>query len=292
MCPKISLHKIVSGLLALCLAGSTFVQADEKVGSFPVIPGWTLTVNPIVYTPDNLWDVIDGAADAFLSYEFEELHIGEYMNADSIDVRVELYKHSTPVNAFGIYSQERKPEYNYLDLGTEGYMEEGVLNMLCGRYYVKLSSHRTGPEGSAALQTTARSLDSHLGQEKGFPRLLALFPREGKAKKSESYIADSYLGYSFLRKAFVAQYGRSGKIQLFLMQFDSPEAAREALELYMKAITHPSRTVQEGKRTLDDPNNGKVGILLKGRYLSGVTNCADARAREGYLRTWDSRIKD
>ena len=34
--------------------------------TFPEIKGWKLIVEEKVYTAENLWDVIDGAADLFL----------------------------------------------------------------------------------------------------------------------------------------------------------------------------------------------------------------------------------
>jgi len=237
----------------------------------------------MVYSPDNLWNIIDGAADAYLLYGFEDLHIGEYLSPDSVDVRAELYRHSSAANAFGIYTQERKPEYNFIDVGTEGYIEDGVLNFLCGTHYVKLTSHTMGSKGLAALRTVAASLVSYLHQEKGFPPQLAFLPSEGQIRRSESYIADSYLGYSFFHSAYVAQYDDGGKTQLFVMEFESPAAARSALERYMKTLNSPGGQVRDGKYTLADPNNGTIGVLLERQYLCGVVNCGKEKTRAKHM---------
>ena len=103
---------------------------------FPKIPGWQISEEDQVYDANNLWDIIDGAADLFLEYYFVDLHTARYINTDSIEVKVELYRHNSPVNAFGMYSQERDPGYHFIQVGVQGYIEEGVLNFLDGVYYI------------------------------------------------------------------------------------------------------------------------------------------------------------
>ena len=277
------MRKILSTLILLTGIGMAPVLVAQDRTLLPSIPGWALAADSTVYTPDNLWNIIDGAADAYLLYGFVDLHIGEYVNADSVGVRAELYKHSSSANAFGIYSQERKPEYGFIDMGTEGYAEDGVLNFLCGTYYVKLTSHTMGAKGLAALHTVAERLVTVLHQQKGFPPQLFLLPAEGKIKRSESYIADSYLGYSFFRSAYVAQYDSGGRTQLFIMEYDSPAAAQKALKRYLETLGTQNKQIADGMFTLADPNNGTVGMLLRGQYLCGVVNCENGGARDLHL---------
>ncbi len=131
----------------ILLVGLLFASggwAQEGASLFPIVPGWTVTTDTTVYTPDNLYDLIDGAADVYLSYGFTDLHLANYRDGKGTEVRVELYRHNTPANAFGIYSQERKPDYHFISVGAQGYRDEGVLNFLAGRYYVKVSTHAPG----------------------------------------------------------------------------------------------------------------------------------------------------
>ncbi|MZP56855.1 MAG: hypothetical protein GT600_15540, partial [Bacteroidales bacterium] len=46
--------------------------------TFPELNGFRKSEKYPVYTPENLWDFIDGAADGFLSLGFIDLHIAEY----------------------------------------------------------------------------------------------------------------------------------------------------------------------------------------------------------------------
>ena len=54
----------------------------------------------------------------------------EYVNDRKASVIIDVYRHATPRDAFGIYSQERLPNANYLDTGVQGYYEKNALNVL------------------------------------------------------------------------------------------------------------------------------------------------------------------
>ncbi len=168
-----------SVLVVLSLWGT--VRGQEASSPFPSVAGWVMTPDTAVYTPDNLYDLIDGAADVYLSYGFVDLHLADYRRSDGTEVRVEVYHHSTPANAFGIYSQERKPDYHFIPVGVQGYKDEGVLNFLAGPYYVKISTHATGPGANQALAVIAQASAAHLRQDTAFPAPLRLFPPGGRS---------------------------------------------------------------------------------------------------------------
>ena len=82
-------------LLFIILVSGTAVCQQSL---FPEIPGWNVNVENEVYDANNLWDIIDGAADLFLEYSFIDLHTARYINADSVEVRVEVYRHNSPIH--------------------------------------------------------------------------------------------------------------------------------------------------------------------------------------------------
>jgi hypothetical protein len=234
-----------------------------------------------VYTPANLWDLIDGAAETFLSYGFDNLHIAEYLNDDSIDVRVELYHHSSAANAFGIYATERKPDYHFMTLGTEGYFDEGIVNFLAGEYYAKLSSHRSGAIALGALEKVARAVDLHLRQPKGWPAGLDLLPLDGRVPNTEGYIAENYLGYSFLRTVFTAQYGGKEGFQIFVIETAGSDRAEEIVQKLAAAA--PGKQINPGVFRLADPNSGAIVVVRHGRFVSGIVNPPGKEEEERYV---------
>jgi hypothetical protein len=248
---------------------------------FPDLDGWRLTVDSTVYTPSNLWDLIDGAAETFLSYGFKNLRVAEYINDDSVDVRVELYRHSSSTNAFGIYATERKPDYHFISIGTQGYFDSGILNFLAGEYYAKLSSHRSGAKTQVALEKVARAVDLHLGQPRGWPAGLGSLPVEGRIPNTESYIAENFLGYSSLKSAFTAQYGEKEGFQIFVIETAGTDQANAIVQKLVSAA--PGKQTAPGVFRLSDPNSGVIVVVQRGRLVSGIVNPPGTREEERYV---------
>ncbi len=257
---------------------------------FPAVAGWRIAPPPgdSVYTPDNLWDIIDGGAELFLSYGFVDLHIMEYADPAGTDVRVELYRHDSRTNAFGIYSQERNPGSHFLEIGTQGYVEDKVLNFLCGVYYVKISSHREGKEGIDAMLLIGRRVAEHLQQKPGWPGELAFLPAEQRLPNTESYVAENFLGYRIFHSAFTARY-ESG-CTLFIMDFESPSRARAVAGAYMKTVGRPQEFPEGQITDISDPHSGSIAMLLQGRKVCGAFGAGGQVLAHHYLTLLESRL--
>jgi hypothetical protein len=283
-------HTAAVAIALLFLCGS--VATTGGVGSlFPEIPGWKLMEEETVYGPDNLWDAIDGAADLYLEYSFVDLHIGRYSKSDDLEIKVELYKHGSLADAFGIYSQERNTDYHFIDLGTQGYVDKGVLNFLCGTYYVKISTLQSGKDAQEALLMIGRKVEEHLNQPKGWPEPLRMLPSSGKETNSEQYIAKNFLGYGSLGGAYVASYIGKTPFKLFIIQRASPAEAKQILDDYVNALPKGAATEGEGGRfEVRDPHHGRLEILLKNRYLAGLVGCSGSGMCEKYLKGLEANL--
>ncbi len=270
--------------LAIILSVATsFPQTVSTAPTFPDLDGWTLWRDSTAYAPDNLWDLIDGAADLFLVYGFENLHVGEYRRPDSVDVRVEVYQHSSGENAFGMYSQERNPEYRFLEVGTQGYLESEVLNFFKGKYYVKCSTHGRGHGAQEALTTVARAVADHLKGTKEWPTILRLLPPAGRVPNSEVLIARDFLGYSFFPSVATARYGKDPPLQLFAMPFEQDQQASDALEKFVGVMPRDSIRTEGGYTLINDPLNGRIALVRQGHRLGGVLGCRDRSTELHYL---------
>jgi hypothetical protein len=257
-------------LLAICtltLATSSLPAQDNL---FPTIPGWRLTIDSTVYTPRNLWNLIDGSAELFLSYGFVDLTIGQYMMPDSLDVRVEAYRHASPTFAFGIYASERKPDYQFIEVGTQGYQESGILNFLSGEYYVKLSTHSSGTRANAAIRMIAIMMASALDRPREWPAGLRLLPMEGRQANTEAFVAQNFLGYSFLENAFSALYGKGDGFLIFVIECPKKADADVAVKKYRAVV--PAASPRYGGTRFQDSNNGPVTLLQKDNFLFGLVN--------------------
>ena len=276
-------------ILFLCWAlGATLLftvaRAEARIVPFPEMSGWEQPGKPQTYSPETLYECIDGAADLYLSYDFQELRVAEYTNAQKASVTVEIYRHATPTQAFGIYSQERLANAKLLNIGAEGYQEPTVLNFVTGSYYVKISGYETGAEDEKIMLAFGRKMEEILGGKTPLPDILSAFPQEGLKQHSEKFISKNFLGYSFLHSGFTADYELSGKpFKIFAIEGKDQDDCRSMIEKYLRETRTPGEPA-EGLHRLKDRHHGDVDLFWKGRFIWGTLNLDDPNLRSKYLK--------
>ena len=259
---------------------------------FPSVNGWKQAGDIQTFNPNTLYEYIDGGADLYLAYDFEELKVAEYQNAQKASVTVEVYRHRTPTHAFGVYTQERVPGANFVDVGIQGYQEMHALNFLSGNAYVKITSFDTGTEDQTILMTFAEAVAANLGDKGAFPSVLALFPGEGKVRNSEKFIARKFLGYPFLHSAFSADYILSGRtFRLFIIEGKDQEECRGMVEKYLAQLGMREKTAAEGQYTLSDAYHGEVELHWRGARIWGILDLGDPSLRTKYIRLFEEELR-
>jgi len=282
-------------LIYLMAAMETSLAASSPGGKssfFPEIEGWKQTGEILTFSPRKLYDYNDGAADIYLTYGFQELKVAEYQNEKKASVTVEIYRHETPTQAFGIYSQERLGNANFLDIGAQGLMEKNSLIFTQANYYVKIDSSDTGAEDEEVLLAFAKGVAKKLGEKGSLPAILSAFPEEGKRKNSEKFIAKNFLGYSFFLSGFTADYDLSGKkFKLYVMEGANPEDCRNMIQKYLEKIQKPRENLAEGRYTIPDPYHGEMDFAWKGKYIWGVLNLDEPVLRSKYLKVFEEALQ-
>jgi hypothetical protein len=279
------LFAITAVVFVLCAPN---VMAQQRV--FPDVEGWKLGQEEQVYNPNNLFDVIDGAADLYLEYDFVDLHIGRY-EKEELEIKAEIYKHGSSVNAFGIFSQERFADYHFIDLGVQGYLEKGALNFLSGIYYVKISTIQEGPAAQNGMLLIAKAVEKHLQQSSVWPAMLAVFPTETKKANTEQYVAKSFLGFASLNCVFVTSYDAGSAFKAFVMKFGTPEDALNTLASFENALPkNVTRKEIRGKQEIQDPNNGLIEVVQKGNYIFGVVSSEVGESHDTFLNEFGKKL--
>lgn len=243
--------------------------------TFPELEGWNKG-GVASYLPHNLFEYINGAAEVYLSYDFQKLLTLTYQNEKNQSITVDVYQHSNPNTGFGIYSQEKPEQGDFLEIGTQGYYETGVLNFFKGTYYVKLTGFDLNENDRSWLEKTARLLDKNLEGQPVFPEIISCFPEKGKIRNSERYILKNYLGHSFLNSAFVADYKMNDdKFQIFIMETGSSSEAESLVRSYLNFLEN-----KNVKYVIDDSNihrfqdpyyrsSGTMGFQWKNNIIWG-----------------------
>jgi hypothetical protein len=258
---------------------------------FPEIRGWEVQIDKEIFTTANLYELIDGAADLYIQYGFQQLNIATYRCDDDIEVRVELYHHDLPENAYGIYASERMSDYNFIPLGIQGYTGEGILNFLTGEYYVKIMSTGRKNAGEGNLRYIAEKIIDNLKQNNSWPAEIGFFPDEGKIYMSDGYVAKNFLGYGFLHAAFTARYNIDGGFTLFIIH-DKAKGAAGMLDKYLSMMKEDKIRRQDEVYIVNDFFNGDIYMYLINDFIVGVMNTRNEKTALTYIKKTAEKIKN
>jgi hypothetical protein len=237
---------------------------------FPSVENWNLKEEVKEFNSDNLWELINGAADMYFRYNFESLLFGVYESDKAEEINVYIYKQADPASAFGIYTQERGDAFTNNGIGTEGYTIDEAVIFLKGQYYVKLYSNNEGTVES--ILEIAQKISENIPGEAILPAELELLPQENQVKHSASYVPKEFLGYGFMPAAFVADYNTENeKYQVFILSLNSKEDCIQTIDKYLafakQSIDYKENTPIE----IADKYNGSVFILWRDNQLFGIT---------------------
>jgi len=254
------------------LAMLAVVPGAGDVGLLPQVAGWKLASPPARYTDENLFEYIDGGAEAFLQFDFQDLVAASYVNAKKIEVTVDIYHHRDADRAFGMYTQERRPGSTKMPGGLEGIAAEDNLQFVAGAYYVKLAL----PEGGdrSLLPMFARKIAAKIPGRREPPAVLQAFPAKGKQPRAEKLAARDFLGHAFLHDAAAVPYQSDGAhFRLFVVAGKDDSDVRNMVAAYRALAKLAKADVpREGLATLKDPLNGEVLLAWKGRWLWGAVD--------------------
>jgi len=267
-------------------------RVEAKDFKFPEITGWKQSGEIQTFIPKTLYEYINGAADLYLIYDFQELKVAEYQNEKKASVTIDVYRHITPTHAFGIYSQERLPNANFINVGTQGYVEEEILNFIVGPYYVKITGYKIESGGQEVLISFAKKVAENLKEKGTLPALLKSFPLDGKVKNSEKFINKNFLGYAFLHSAFTADYELSGKkFKLFVIEPADKTECKNMIQKYAEQTGKAEKNVIEGRHLIPDPHHGEIELHWQGAYLWGILNVNDPELRSKYLKLFKEGLQ-
>jgi hypothetical protein len=172
---------------------------------------WELYDTVMQFTPENLYQHINGRAEYYLAYDVIGLTFASFEksidedfreNGDISFIDLSIYDMGTPTNAFGVFSGERPLEASRLKLGRDAYRMGANHYILQGQYYIQIIAADDTDElrqvcMDLAEKVTAFLQDSSLGE--GF--------RVGKSGFSERNLLGGKVGVSRRERATSEEKG-------------------------------------------------------------------------------------
>lgn len=277
-------YKFLSPIVLFLMITASGVGA-EKYNSpslqslLPQLSNWAMTEEPSTYFPENLFEIINGAAEIYLAYDFKELIVSQYSQKGSeTSMAVEIYEMSNNTNAFGIYGAERYPDNNFVTIGIQGYVEEGILNYLVGKYYVKLMCFEGSNRSGEYLELFAKAIVEKTQGQTTFPSLLNHFPKEGLVANSEKFILKNVMGYSFLHDGYLSNY-KVGDFEFdsFIIQGRNEEDAQMMLDRYLEAKKSQPIEKTESMVSIKDRYYDLIFLSRVGNHICGVMKIEEGK---------------
>ena len=237
-------RQIIGWLLifALLLAGCT-AKSTSLTDVFPgmdAFPDWTPTRDVEIFDRENIYDLVNGQAEAFFVYGFEQVAVRNYENAEGAVLGVEVWELAAPADAYGLFTTSISGEP--VTIGNEGDADPGRrLAFWQDRYYVHVRARQELPD--AALRTFAQVISTALPVGGERPALMNRLPPDGLVERHAVFFhqelsiqnevwlgGENLLGLSYETNGILAQYDISGAMaRLLLVQYPNAENATAAL---------------------------------------------------------------
>lgn len=294
---------IVAAIMAAGCGGAKNKQEETAAGAaagggaaIAILPdgqaaeGWTRSGEPRVFNADNLWEYINGGAEGYLIYNFQEVATADYQGPDGLQAVVDVYRMADELCGFGIYSSERPYEAQYNQIGCQGYFTGNALHFWQGAYYVKVTSFKEGGEVEPALRKLAEAARANIGGQAVIPPELEAFPPENQIPNTVRYLARDVLGQSDLKNGFTAEYkDGDAEYKLFFILHDGADQAQKSYESYKAFMTKYAKDLEDHSQdemawfSAKDPYYEKVVVMQAGKVMLGALGLQDAERVNDYL---------
>lgn len=247
--------------------------------------GWRIHDKVWWYTPENLYELIDGRAEFYIAYDVVGVCFVSFTRSDESDIFIDvsIYDMGTPTNVFGVFTAERSPEATQLKLGRNSYRSGADYYIWKGRYYVQVIAPDDSVEYQQITRNIAEQLTESLRDSKEPVWGLTAMPRENLVPQSVHYYLVDAMGLDFMENTYTARYQRGEtEVVVFLSRRDSAESARSAVTGFMEHMNFYGKEVRQ--LTVDgielvacDMGGINDIVFQKGRLVAGVTGVEDQK---------------
>lgn len=274
-------------VLGASLPGTPVI--DRLIPASNEIAGWARDGEPLRYGAEGLWEYIDGSAENFLSFDFREVAVQDYLSGAGAGLKVEIYEHASPLMAYGIYAQMRSPDLAFLDIGNEAFADEYSVNFWKGPFYVRVAVFDVSEELDAAMKTFASAIAAKIPEAGSLPPEVSCFPADGLVARDTRYLTQGVLGREKYPPAFVATYRWENETaKLYLSPLADSAAARAAYDWYAREAPGESRLVEAAggtclQSTCKDPYQGAVMSFQFGRWFGALVGLEKPEERGARL---------
>jgi len=236
--------------------------------------GWLRQGEPEHFEKAGLYGYIDGGAEIFFQYGFQELELARYGaaegNADK-EITLEVYRMESTADAFGIYSVKKSgDEKASVRIPWPNWTSEGQAGFVKGAFFVNLTASGTS---EAEIEDFAASVAAKItGGPPAVPQM-AILPRKNIVTGTERYIrgdlaaqaesplfGEDFWGFKDTARAVSARYSTgSGRLVVVFFGRDREPLSEKVMALFREYL----QEVRIVNGILEGRNEGGRFFLFK-----------------------------
>ncbi len=237
---------------------------------------WRQVDSTRVFSGDDLFTLIDGGADIYFEYGFQQVAAAEYQNNHEKSIKLEIYEMSDASAAYGMFSLNAGNRGKKVQIGNEGMLSEYYLMFWKNSFLVFLTGADTTSETTSGILAMAAAIDQRLGAPGAPPILVSFLPKD--SLRSCTFVRGP-LGlssfYTFdTKNIFGVKEGVVGSYPthtLFIFQYDSDKEAEENFIITREVLKTNSRYSDfkqvDGRCTMTDQKGVQLCITFLKNHI-------------------------
>ena len=222
-------------------ATPNYPPLDPLFPASGAVLGYTAPEGPRTFVHSNLTDFVDGQADTYFAYNFQQVAVENYMDSAGRVLHVEIWQFADAADAYGVYTTSRS--VITAGIGVDGSTTpERRIAFWQDRYYVHVSVTEKQPQGD--LEAFAIAVSKALPAGGDHPALLQRLPADGLTPNDAVYFhleitiqneiflgGTNKLGLSPKTNGLLAHYTLAGhNASLLLIEYPDAQAAAAGLQ--------------------------------------------------------------
>lgn len=266
-----------------------------------LLPGqmgpWALS-SDTVYTPDNLYEYINGGAELYISYGFRKVLSKVYSADNQPDIIVDIFDMNSSKDAYGVFMYSAEDVSDLVGQGTQ--YNEGFMLFWMDHYFISILAYPETPESKEVMMEIARTLEKEIGRKGELPGILDYLPSNGLDKQSIRYFhhyawlnshyyiaGENILMIDDKTDAVLARYGKADhRSILLIVEYPSGERAAEA----SSEFTTNYLPELLGQHSLQVEDGTYTGIIREDNILIIVFNAASEKETEKLFKQVQENI--
>jgi len=244
------------------------------------------------YTPETLFERINGKDESYISKGFRSLDLQEFCLVGRPEAYLSLwvYDMGQAANAFAAFSAQRRSDAVDLNLTAHIYQSGESIYFTHGRYYAEVQVPPESPSelSEAGLTLAGSFIERTVVEQAGQLEGDALLPEQGRLPNSIELLKSHVFGFAGFDDVWLARYEIDGVMATAYVSVRSgPDEAEGLAKAYVAFLDRYGAV--EGAPDAEPPAGMLVRnlydhtyvVITRGRFVAGVHECPDPSVAYG-----------